>query len=161
MTRARAKVATLPVASLPNAGSRPRHVVIALGALAAMAATIALTTAAFANESTGGPRKLGGAEIRQKVTGNRIYLAAPLGGEFPLFYRADGRVDGSGEALGIGRWIRPTDTGRWWVNGDRLCQRWQVWYDGKTMCFTLTDLGSGKLRWVQDNGDTGVARLGR
>lgn len=157
MTRARAKVM-----SLPAPGARLRNAVIAAGALAAMAATFAFASAAFANETDGsGARKLGGAEIRQKVSGNRIYLAAPLGGEFPLFYRADGQVDGSGEALGIGRWIRPTDSGKWWVQGDRLCQRWQVWYDGKTMCFTLTDLGNGRLRWVQDNGDTGVARLGR
>lgn len=157
MTRARAKVATLPVPE-----TWLRHVALAAGALAAMAATFAFATAAFANETDGsGARKLGGAEIRQKVAGNRIYLAAPLGGEFPLFYREDGRVDGSGEALGLGRFIRPTDSGRWWVQGDRLCQRWQVWYDGRTMCFTLTDLGNGRLRWVQDNGDTGVARLGR
>lgn len=99
-------------------------------------------------------------DIRSRISGNRIYLAAPLGGEFPLFYRQDGRVDGTGEALGIGRWVRPTDSGRWWISGNRLCQQWQSWYDGKRMCFQLIDLGQNRLRWNQDNGDTGVARIG-
>jgi hypothetical protein len=103
---------------------------------------------------------LSGDDIRKKVTGKRIYLATPLGGEFPLFYQRGGRVDGSGEASGLGRWARPTDSGRWWVAGDRLCQRWETWYEGKTMCFTLTFMGGDRLRWVQDNGDTGLARIG-
>lgn len=105
-------------------------------------------------------RELDANDIRDKVTGKRIYLAAPLGGEFPLFYRKDGQVDGSGEAVGLGRLARPTDTGRWWINGNRLCQRWQTWYDGKQMCFQLISLGGDKLRWNQDNGDTGTARIG-
>jgi hypothetical protein len=100
-----------------------------------------------------------GEAIRKLISGKRIYLAAPLGGEFPLFYQPDGRVDGTGEALGIGRLIRPTDSGRWWIAGDRMCQRWQTWYDGRTICFTLYNMGGGKLRWNQDNGDTGIARL--
>jgi hypothetical protein len=104
--------------------------------------------------------ELDGDTIRKKVTGKRIYLATPLGGEFPLFYQAGGRVDGSGEAVGLGRWVRPTDSGRWWVSGDRLCQRWQTWYDGRTMCFKLTYIGENRLRWVQDNGDSGLARIG-
>jgi len=46
------------------------------------------------------------------------------------------------------------------VSGKNLCQMWETWYDGKTICFTLTDLGGSKLKWVQDNGDTGIARIG-
>jgi len=105
-------------------------------------------------------RELAGDDIRSKITGKRIYLAVPLGGEFPLFYRRDGRVDGSGEAVGLGRLARPSDSGRWWVSGNRLCQQWQSWYDGKQMCFTLIHLGGDRLRWNQDNGDTGLARIG-
>lgn len=101
-----------------------------------------------------------GDAIKQLISGKRIYLAAPAGGEFPLYYRADGQVDGSGEAVGLGRFLKPTDKGRWWVSGKSLCQKWESWYDGKTICFTLTDLGDSKVRWVQDNGDTGVARIG-
>ncbi len=105
--------------------------------------------------------RLDAEDIRERITGKRIYLAVPFGGEFPLFYRADGRVDGTGEALGLGRFIRPTDSGRWWVKDDRLCQKWQTWYKGEVICFELSDAGADKVRWVQDNGDTGVARIGR
>lgn len=116
---------------------------------------IGLAGAAYANT------QLQGGEIKQLVSGKRIYLAAPIGGEFPLFYRPDGQVDGSGEAIGLGRFLKPKDKGRWWVRGDSLCQKWETWYEGRTMCFTLTDLGGDRLRWVQDNGDSGVARIGR
>lgn len=101
-----------------------------------------------------------GDAIRQLISGKRIYLAAPIGGEFPLYYRADGHVDGSGEAVGLGRFLKPNDTGRWWVDGRNLCQKWQSWYEGRTICFTLTALGANRLRWVQDNGDSGIARIG-
>jgi hypothetical protein len=133
--------------------SRPARAGFVL-AMAALAGGLVASVPASANVP------LSGDDIRRKVTGKRIYLAAPLGGEFPLFYRADGRVDGSGEALGLGRFIRPTDSGRWWVSGNRLCQRWQVWYDGQQMCFTLIHLGNDRLKWNQDNGDTGIARIG-
>jgi hypothetical protein len=103
---------------------------------------------------------MSGEEIRDAVTGKRIYLATPLGGEFPLYYQRSGTVDGSGEALGIGRWVRPTDSGRWWVDGDSLCQQWETWYDGKRNCFKLQRVGENKLRWTRDDGYSGSARIG-
>ena len=122
--------------------------------IAIAAVALAAAGAALANTPVEGDA------IKQLVSGKRIYLAAPIGGEFPLYYRADGQVDGSGEAVGLGRFLKPKDKGRWWVSGKRLCQKWETWYDGKTICFTLTDLGGAKVKWVQDNGDTGIARIG-
>lgn len=101
-----------------------------------------------------------GEDIRRDIAGRNVYLATPFGGEFPLNYRPGGRVDGDGEALGLGRWLAPRDTGRWWIDGDRLCQRFQRWYDGATSCFRLTRIGPNALRWVRDNGQTGTARIG-
>lgn len=124
-----------------------RHVITTLAMLAAF------TGAAPANTLTG-------ETIKNEIIGRRIYLAAPLGGEFPLNYRPSGVVDGSGEALGLGRWIQPKDRGRWWISGNRLCQRFEVWYKGASMCFDLTRLGPKKLRWVRDNGESGTARIG-
>ncbi len=100
-------------------------------------------------------------EIRALVTGKRIYLATPLGGEIPLYYRPDGQVDGSGEAVGLGRWLKPKDSGRWWVEQNKLCQQWQTWYDGERMCFTLSRAGENRVSWRRENGESGVARLGR
>ena len=99
-------------------------------------------------------------DIERQIIGKRIYLAAPLGGEFPLNYRRSGVVDGSGEALGLGRFIQPTDTGKWWIRGNRLCQQFTTWYKGAPMCFELYRTGERTLKWIRDNGQTGTARIG-
>ena len=46
-------------------------------------------------------------EIEGEIVGRQIFLEAPLGGEFPLNYRRSGSVDGDGEALGLGRFVKP------------------------------------------------------
>ncbi|WP_186389467.1 MULTISPECIES: hypothetical protein [unclassified Stappia] len=100
-------------------------------------------------------------EIRKTVAGKRIYLKVPLGGEFPLHYRTDGQVNGSGDAVGLGRFMQPKDQGRWWVRGNRLCQKWESWYDGKQFCFTLSKGEGDTLYWQRDDGMSGRARIGR
>jgi hypothetical protein len=115
-----------------------------------------ITSIALAAEAT----QMKEADIRSLIIGKTIYLAAPLGGEFPLNYHPSGDVDGSGKALGLGKFIQPNDTGRWWIKADKLCQQFKVWYDGSPMCFDLTETGEGKVKWVRDNGETGTARIG-
>jgi hypothetical protein len=102
---------------------------------------------------------LSGEALSSFVSGKRIYLAVPFGGEIPLNYRKNGRVDGSGEAAGLGRYMAPKDSGRWWVDGNKLCQKWQEWYDGRTFCFTVTKLSDSRIRWLRDDGKSGVARV--
>lgn len=102
---------------------------------------------------------LSGSTLKSFISGKRIYLQVPLGGELPLTYRTDGRVDGTGEAAGLGRYMTPKDSGRWWVTGDKLCQKWQEWYDGKTFCFTVTKINDSRIRWLRDDGRSGVARV--
>ena len=104
-------------------------------------------------------KELAGAEIRDRVSGKRVYLSVPLGGEFPLFYQSNGSVNGSGDAVGLGRFLKPNDSGRWWVDGNRLCQKWTSWYDGKPFCFQITDQGPGKIGWIRDDGYSGTARI--
>jgi hypothetical protein len=104
--------------------------------------------------------RLSGQEIKQTITGKRIYLQTPFGGEFPLYYRANGKVDGTGEALGLGRVMQPEDEGQWWVSGNQLCQQWQEWYDGKRYCFELSQTGPATLNWYRDDGKSGKARIG-
>lgn len=101
-----------------------------------------------------------GKSISSTVAGRRIYLSVPFGGEFPLYYQKDGRVDGSGEAVGLGKFLSPTDSGKWWVENDKLCQQWSQWYDGKVFCFKLEKLPDDKLIWRRDDGYEGVARVG-
>lgn len=99
-------------------------------------------------------------EIRDRIIGRTIYLAAPIGGEFPLNYAKSGTVSGDGDAVGLGKFIKPKDSGRWWIQSDQLCQQFKTWYNGKSMCFALSDAGPGKVKWVRDDGETGIARIG-
>ncbi|HTO29752.1 MAG TPA: hypothetical protein VL202_01025 [Pararhizobium sp.] len=100
------------------------------------------------------------AEIRSQIIGRTICLAAPMGGEFPLNCHTSGVVDGSGKALCPGKLVQPTDEGHWWIQSDKLCQQFKAWYDGSKMCFDLTEAGPDKVKWVRDNGETGIARIG-
>lgn len=121
-------------------------------------AGLGIMLSGFANAAES--NQLKEADIRSQIIGRTIYLAAPMGGEFPLNYRTSGVVDGNGKALGLGKFIQPTDSGRWWIQSDKLCQQFKIWYDGSKMCFDLTDAGPNKVKWVRDNGETGVARIG-
>lgn len=125
------------------------------------AVLLVVTLAAGATPASAEGEVLDNAGIKSLVTGKRIYLSTPLGGELPLYYRAGGKVDGSGEAVGLGKYLKPKDSGRWWVSGGRLCQKWQEWYDGRTFCFKLSRISSTKVHWLRDDGTSGIARVGR
>ena len=102
---------------------------------------------------------LAGNDLRQLVTGKRVYLATPFGGEFPLNYRSSGVVTGDGSALGLGKLMAPKESGKWWVKDDQLCQQWPTWYDGKTTCFRISKTGGNSIEWVRDDGKQGRARI--
>ncbi|MGA1803321.1 hypothetical protein [Rhizobium sp. HT1-10] len=99
-------------------------------------------------------------DIRSDIIGRTIYLAAPLGGEMPLTYHKSGTVDGNGQAVGLGKFIKPNDVGKWWIKSNQLCQQFKTWYDGAPMCFVLERDSADKVKWTRDNGQTGVARIG-
>lgn len=124
-----------------------------------MALTLALLLTPLPAAAASEGKPLAGAALKSFISGRRIYLAVPLGGEIPLTYRANGVVDGTGEAAGLGKYMTPKDRGRWWVAGNRVCQKWQTWYDGRAFCFTVDQLPGGKIRWVRDDGKSGVARV--
>ncbi len=124
-------------------------------------AAVLLATAFLSGPALANSDRYDNSEIRDGIIGKRIYLAAPFGGEFPLNYRPNGRVDGDGEALGLGRLAKPNDTGKWWIEADRLCQQFTTWYKGQPMCFELYKTGDRRLKWIRDNGQTGTARIGQ
>ena len=129
---------------------------------AALAAVLGLAVGgSMASANEDGGRNLRGEALREAVSGKRIYLSVPLGGELPLYYQPDGRVDGSGEAAGLGRFLKPSDSGRWWVEGERLCQQWESWYKGRVFCFTVRKLPENRIAWARDDGESGIARIGR
>jgi hypothetical protein len=139
-----------------RSAGRVKALCVAIGAGVGLVLSGAM---ALANEDGG--RNLRGEALREAVSGKRIYLSVPLGGELPLFYQPDGRVDGSGEAAGLGRFLKPSDSGRWWVEGERLCQQWESWYKGRVFCFTVRKLPENRIAWARDDGESGIARIGR
>jgi hypothetical protein len=102
---------------------------------------------------------LSGEQLKRLVSGRTVYLAVPLGGEFPLKFNPNGAVSGDGEAVGLGRFFAARETGRWFMQGDNLCQQFPTWYSGQRLCFTVQDLGNRKIKWTRDNGQTGIARV--
>lgn len=124
------------------------------------ALVVALSVGATALAQSTGERPIAGPDIKLLIEGRRIYLKVPAGGEFPLYYRPGGVVDGSGKATGLGIFARVSDEGRWWVSGDQLCQQWQKYEDGKRFCFRLFQRQDGQLSWYRDDGLSGLARIG-
>ncbi len=99
------------------------------------------------------------AEIKQTVIGKRVLLATRFGIEFPLVYKTNGSVAGDGSGTGLGKFFAPKETGKWWIKGQELCQKFPTWYNGRTQCFTLERLGGNKLKWKSKDGRSGIASL--
>jgi hypothetical protein len=112
-----------------------------------------LASAAFAS----GP--LDGEAVRALVGGKRVLLKTPYGVELPLRYGADGSVEGDVSGIALASMFAPRETGRWWIDGNQLCQQWPSWYDGKALCFTVTQTGERSIAWVRQDGLSGTARI--
>ncbi|MEO1747531.1 MAG: hypothetical protein AAFR27_02740 [Pseudomonadota bacterium] len=120
---------------------------------------MASTLVALTAPNVAAAETLSGQELKNFVNGKRVYLRVPLGGEFPLFYQTNGRVTGDGTALGLGRYLAPKETGRWFVQGSKLCQQFPTWYKGEVSCFRIYKTGETTLRWTRDDGYSGRARV--
>ncbi len=123
------------------------------------AITLLLVSSFLSFGSIANASNLTASEIKQKVIGKRVFLATRFGVEFPLVYKTNGSVTGDGTGTGLGRFFAPKETGNWWIKGNRLCQKFPTWYDGRTQCFQLTETGRNKLTWKTDDGRSGVASI--
>ncbi|MFK8253854.1 hypothetical protein [Ancylobacter terrae] len=122
--------------------------------LTAVASLVVLAGSAAAEPLTG-------ERIKERIGGERVNLSTPYGLSLPLHYRDDGVVVGDISGFSIGSMLAPREQGRWWVSGDKLCQRWPSWYEGRTHCFSITSLGPRKIAWTRDDGLSGTAVMGR
>jgi hypothetical protein len=112
--------------------------------------------AAFAQES--GEGQMDGGALRKAVAGKTVHLATPLGG-LPINYRMNGTMSGRAGVLASYTGSE-RDRGRWWIVGDKLCQRWNSWLGGKSYCFRLRQQGA-TVHWTRNDGVNGVATITR
>jgi hypothetical protein len=125
-----------------------------IGAFVVAAGLALSATAALAE-----PITLGGDELRKAITGKTVYLNVS-GFELPIRYAANGRMSGkmSTVAASFSRGDGASDTGKWWVADDQLCQKWSSWMDGKSYCYKLTRNGAS-VQWTRNDGRSGTARI--
>ncbi|MEZ5829221.1 MAG: hypothetical protein R3D30_02060 [Hyphomicrobiales bacterium] len=126
------------------------------GALLMAAGLVLPATVALGSE----PTSLAGDELRAAISGKTVYLNVS-GFELPIRYAANGRMTGKmgTVAASFSRGDGSSDSGKWWVENDQLCQKWTSWMDGKQYCYKLTQQGAS-VRWVRNDGRSGTARIG-
>ncbi|HSA66618.1 MAG TPA: hypothetical protein VLE24_03020 [Methyloceanibacter sp.] len=102
---------------------------------------------------------LAGDELRQAISGKTVYLNVS-GFELPIVYSANGRMKGTmgTVAASFSTGNGAADRGKWWVENDQLCQKWNSWMDGQSYCYKLT-LNGNKVTWVRNDGPSGTARI--
>ncbi len=104
--------------------------------------------------------QLAGDALRGAIIGKTVYLNVS-GFELPIQYSANGRMTGKmgTVAASFSRGDGASDSGKWWVAEDQLCQKWTSWMNGKQYCYKLTRQGAN-VRWVRNDGRSGTARIG-
>lgn len=100
---------------------------------------------------------LSGTVLSKLVGGRTVLIDTPLGTQLPIEYHADGTLSGrAGQLsfyLGSDR-----DTGRWWIKGDKVCQKWKRWFDGDVTCLRIRHRGR-HVFWQSDDGKSGTGLL--
>jgi hypothetical protein len=102
---------------------------------------------------------LSGDALRKAVSGKVVSLKIS-GFELPIRYSAGGTMRGSMSTVmaSLARGDGATDNGKWWIEGNQLCQRWTSWMDGKSYCYKFTVNGNS-VQWVRNDGRSGTARI--
>jgi hypothetical protein len=124
-----------------------------------MSALLALSGSAFAGDDDEA-RILTGAKLKEAVSGKTIYLMTPIGAEIPIRYKPDGTMHGQSSAslAALGGESVTSDTGRWWVVREQLCQQWNNWAASRSHCYKLRTTGAN-VSWKRNDGETGTARI--
>jgi len=118
---------------------------------------LSVLTALTATNVAAEPVPLDGQALTAMISGASIRLDTPLGTTIPVHYGDNGHVWGEAGSVAFALGA-PADRGRWWVDANRLCHRWTVWFERETQCLRLRQDGT-RLLWVRDDGKTGTATL--
>jgi hypothetical protein len=84
----------------------------------------------------------------------------PIGAEIPIRYKPNGTIYGavSASLAALGGENVSSDTGRWWVVREQLCQQWKNWSGSRSHCYKFRSAGGG-VQWRRNDGQTGTARI--
>ena len=102
---------------------------------------------------------LDGGAIENLIADRRVHLSTPYGIRLPLRYSSDGSVTGDISGFSMASMFTPSETGRWWTDGDQMCQEFPTWYDGEAFCFTIEQTGEASIRWKRNDGMEGTATI--
>ncbi|MFO7478565.1 MAG: hypothetical protein R6X03_09510 [Methyloceanibacter sp.] len=126
---------------------------------AALMALMLGSTIAAAKATEPKNAALSGDALRKAVSGKVVSLKIS-GFELPIRYSASGTMRGSMSTVmaSLARGDGATDHGKWWIEGNQLCQRWTSWMDGRSYCYKFTVNGNS-VQWVRNDGRSGTARI--
>ena len=91
------------------------------------------------------PTVLSAEDMMRILPGNTL-LAYDKSGPFWMYFPGPGTVWAQSSSGDV-------DIGHWWIDGDRYCRSWRVWYGGATQCWKLVTYGDNHLYWM-DNSDS-------
>jgi len=120
-----------------------------------------LATAALLsfNNTQAEANALAGDRLSETIGGHTVVMQT-MGASLPVAYRANGTMSGRMQSYVAAMAGESTlnDSGKWWIKGAMLCQRWRHWLDGNTYCFSLKQSGS-TIHWTSTSGHRGTARI--
>ena len=124
-----------------------------IAVLASFAASAVTAAAPSYAEWTPVPGRI----LKELVAGSTVVIDAPMGFKLPVRHGEDGALEG--DAGGLAFYLgSSTDTGRWWVERDRLCYRWARWFKSEARCMKIRRAGT-RIEWEKDDGETGTGTV--
>ncbi|MEN3929965.1 hypothetical protein WJT86_02685 [Microvirga sp. W0021] len=116
---------------------------------------------AASQPTTGKAHSLTGEQIKNLISNRTVSLSTPFGLSLPLFYNSNGTVSGDISGFSLASAFAPKEQGRWWIDGNTMCQQWPTWYKGRRFCFRISKISDNKIQWQRDDGATGTAVVQR
>lgn len=101
---------------------------------------------------------LSGDTLRQKIPGAKIQIDTPLGSVIPVAYGADGSLEGKAGAVAFFLGSQK-DRGKWWIEGSKLCQRWDTWFNGRINCVRVYRNADNRIEWIDQDGEKGTGTI--
>lgn len=120
---------------------------------------VALALATCAGPAFSEAGTLTGKALRKAVSGRIVTISTAVGVPLAIRYRGNGTMTSRARAVLAAYTGSRNDRGVWWISGNRLCQRWSNWLDGKSYCYRLHRRGK-LVHWVRSDGRTGTAIIG-